>query len=422
MSRIYDLNRAIAHMEENLYRDITAQDISRAGFVSLIQLYRDFYAYTGHSVKEYVRKRRLSNALAMVRFSDEALAHIALCHGFSSQQAFCRSVRLATGLTPLEYRNGDCHYYFPPFRGSSKPYVSVAQECIPGLMVCKFYHAQLMVIEARAVEQLLSALPGYEGRVFGCNGQQSGNRFCYELWIEESPAQREALVRCGFVDFEDRLAQTGTYATLTVGNEEAAIGAAWDYLYGDWLQMSMFEQADGSYFEEYMLRRGRAVKLRLYLPIRRKESFLEMRVMMREERTFLASRHTGADAEERASRAVVDFLTGQHPDILRGAREFYVSKDRDGCTCGIGIPGDPAVALGEDLVRMTVNAGRYAVLSGPCCADAGAHEARLASWMADCGLSGDGTPVFALYETGSDAQRENITMRLCCRLKDGKNG
>lgn len=38
---------------------------------------------TGHSVKEYIRKRRLSNACAMRRYSRATLAEIALANGYS---------------------------------------------------------------------------------------------------------------------------------------------------------------------------------------------------------------------------------------------------------------------------------------------------------------------------------------------------
>ena len=48
----------------------------------------------------------------------------------------------------------------------------------------KFYHSKLLGIENRAVACLLSVLPGYDGKLFGRNGTQNGNRFCYELYIK----------------------------------------------------------------------------------------------------------------------------------------------------------------------------------------------------------------------------------------------
>ena len=67
--------------------------LSNVGYASHAKLYRSFYSLTGHSVKEYVRKRRLSNALALIKTSDMGLADIAFQCGYSSHQALCRAVR-----------------------------------------------------------------------------------------------------------------------------------------------------------------------------------------------------------------------------------------------------------------------------------------------------------------------------------------
>ncbi|MHB0877841.1 MAG: helix-turn-helix domain-containing protein [Anaerolineae bacterium] len=415
----------VCYVEHNLYEGLTAEAVSRAGFVSLVQLYRDFYAYTGHSVKEYVRRRRLSNALALVRFSDVPMAEIAISHGYSSQQAFCRSVKAATGQTPLGYKGGDFHYYFPPHQArEGQPHVSVALARVPATLACDFYHPQLRGIEDLAVGQLLRALTGFGGRLFGRNGDQQGTRFCYELWVDGSAVDVdvEALARCGFAGVKAHAAHAGTYATLTVRNREEEINGAWAYLYGDWLQRSMFEQADSPYFEEYLLSRGRAVRLRLYLPIRRREDINEIRVAACGGMVFLVAHRSGEGAEEAAARAVVDFLASQQPGLLESAREFYVSKQRDGCTCGIRVKERVDLPDSGGVEHLTLSAGRYAVMSTRCCGDARPHEQRLVAWVADCGLHCDGPSVFALYEARDGLESDSTTMRLFCRLKDGKNG
>lgn len=96
--------QSIAFIEEHLHEEIPLEQAAQAGFTSLMQLYRDFYTYTGHSVKEYIRKRRLSVALGMIRSSQRPLAEIAYACGYSSQQALCKYVKSATSLTPLAYQ------------------------------------------------------------------------------------------------------------------------------------------------------------------------------------------------------------------------------------------------------------------------------------------------------------------------------
>ncbi|MFD2875102.1 helix-turn-helix domain-containing protein [Paenibacillus rhizoplanae] len=96
--------QSIAFIEEHLHEEIPLEQAAQAGYTSLMQLYRDFYSYTGHSVKEYIRKRRLSVALGMIRSTQRPLTEIAYACGYSSQQALCKYVKSATRLTPLAYQ------------------------------------------------------------------------------------------------------------------------------------------------------------------------------------------------------------------------------------------------------------------------------------------------------------------------------
>ncbi|MDF2686155.1 MAG: hypothetical protein K0S55_1336, partial [Clostridia bacterium] len=60
-----NINQIINYIENNLMLDFETKLLPKLGYVSPRQLYREFYSLTGHSVKEYIRKRRLSNALAL---------------------------------------------------------------------------------------------------------------------------------------------------------------------------------------------------------------------------------------------------------------------------------------------------------------------------------------------------------------------
>lgn len=63
--RIMELAAYIeAHMMEE---DLNTCRLSAVGYSSRMQLHRDFYSLTGHTVKAYIEKRRLSNALAAIK-------------------------------------------------------------------------------------------------------------------------------------------------------------------------------------------------------------------------------------------------------------------------------------------------------------------------------------------------------------------
>ena len=421
MDKRINLKRILHYIEANLYCEINAEDLSRAGYLSLMQLYRDFYACTGHSVKEYIRKRRLSNALALVESSDMSLADIAYACGYSSQQAFCRSVRAAAGKSPLEYKSSGEYYYFPPFRGEMKFHVGVATQTVPETVACKYVHSQLRGIENRAVNGILSARPAYRGRLFGRNGRQTGSRFCYELFMEDEEGLVECLKNNGYQDIEKSPVRTAVFAALTVENTDESINRAWDYLYVDWLQSSMFEQDDGQYFEEYLLKNGRAARLRIYLPIRKKNAYCDIKVKNRQSMTFLVSRMTGANAEEAASRTAVTFLASHYPYILKNASEFLVQKTGDGYVCGVRVEDGLSVPTDAGVELMVFPSGTYAVLSGCRCGDAGILEKRLLCWVEDHGFHAFGTSVFTVYEAVGGYEAENINAAVYYRLENVKN-
>jgi len=101
------LEPLLAALEQNIADDLNVERLAETGRLSRSQLYRDFYSLTGHTMSEYIRRRRLSNALALIKTSQLSLTDIACQCGFSSQQALHRAVRQTVGMTPLAYRNNE---------------------------------------------------------------------------------------------------------------------------------------------------------------------------------------------------------------------------------------------------------------------------------------------------------------------------
>ncbi|NCA68029.1 MAG: AraC family transcriptional regulator, partial [Clostridia bacterium] len=97
------INDVLLYIEKYLMTEIDPNSISKHHFISLSQLYRDFYAFTGYSIKEYIRKRRISNICEKIKCSDIPLAVIADESGCQTQQAFHKQFKSIVGMTPLEY-------------------------------------------------------------------------------------------------------------------------------------------------------------------------------------------------------------------------------------------------------------------------------------------------------------------------------
>lgn len=97
MSYYINLQKSINYIESNLKNNIELEQISKVTGYSLPHFYRVFSAIVGCPVKEYVRKRRLSNAMFDIVTSKKSITEIAFEYGFESHEAFTRSFKLAYG-------------------------------------------------------------------------------------------------------------------------------------------------------------------------------------------------------------------------------------------------------------------------------------------------------------------------------------
>ena len=78
------IHAMLSYIEDHLSEDLKPESIAGGHFISVSQWYRDFYAFTGHSVKEYIRKRRISNACEKIKCSELPLTVIADESGYQT--------------------------------------------------------------------------------------------------------------------------------------------------------------------------------------------------------------------------------------------------------------------------------------------------------------------------------------------------
>ncbi|MBC8543059.1 helix-turn-helix domain-containing protein [Bianquea renquensis] len=404
------INAVLSYIERHLTEALTPENIARRHFVSVSQLYRDFYDCTGHSIKEYIRKRRISNACEKIKCSALSLTVIADESGYQTIQSFHKIFKRTVGMTPMEYRMNDSYFYFYPFatyeRGVA---VKVGMESIPAYTTTRFYSSCQVGIEDNAIKAL--GLGNISGRVFGRNGKQMGNRFCYEV-MTEIPGE----------------IRTSLYATCVVNYDDADISNGWNYLYNNWLSASMFEESGEGIFEEYFFQNGKPRKLKLYLPVKKRKVEQHITITAEPEKTFIIAKEKGYNAERKASEMVMAFLQ-QHPLLIRNAQRFYVCTYNGVYECGVECDSDfwlttplkQRMSCGIDLIHMP--AGRYAVLSGNCYGDTRVVREKMDSWLQNNGIPHENEPAFAIYEiTDGSYDAENICMKLYKRLKDDKNG
>lgn len=104
MSYYINLQKAIDYIEDNLEGKIELEQIAKVAGYSVPHFYRVFGAIVGCSVKEYVRRRKLSKAVFDVVTSKRSITEIAFEHGFESHEVFTRTFKLAYGAPPSSFR------------------------------------------------------------------------------------------------------------------------------------------------------------------------------------------------------------------------------------------------------------------------------------------------------------------------------
>ena len=98
--------RAMNFISENLDRDLSLEEVARAGSFSKFHFHRVFKAAVGETIAEFTRRLRLEQAANRLMASPQAdVTKVAMDCGFSSSQNFAKAFRQQFGMTPTEFRN-----------------------------------------------------------------------------------------------------------------------------------------------------------------------------------------------------------------------------------------------------------------------------------------------------------------------------
>jgi DNA gyrase inhibitor GyrI len=111
-------------------------------------------------------------------------------------------------------------------------------------------------------------------------------------------------------------------------------------------------------------------------------------------------------------------LKERHPQLLRGARKFYVCAYNNTYECGVECGGGFKLPEEGGLEFIRIPAGRYAALADGCLGDMHIGGAKIGLWLQNNGVAHENTPVFAVYESlNGKYDNSHIRMKLYKRLK-----
>ncbi|QGX39949.1 helix-turn-helix transcriptional regulator [Permianibacter aggregans] len=93
-----------AYVDSHIAEPIRVADLARLQHLSPAHFQQLFQQQNQESVYQYVRQRRIEQAIYLIEATEQPLAEIALACGFAHQSALTRAIKSHTGLTPARLR------------------------------------------------------------------------------------------------------------------------------------------------------------------------------------------------------------------------------------------------------------------------------------------------------------------------------
>jgi AraC-like DNA-binding protein/DNA gyrase inhibitor GyrI len=285
------IQQALDYIEENLTEPIELDALAAEAGMSLAVFYRLFYSLAGYTVKDYIRRRRLSYASMMLANTKMRIIDISLDCQFESQEAFTRAFRHRLGYTPNFCRSKNILYQFERIE-LMDTYFSIADKELikkyPDIRVLKrlepikvaFYTAYSRTPENDAFA-VLREWAGRNGllhgdvkyRLFGFDTPDSmpGDEiYGYEVWMTIDNE----------FEFSDEKVKSKSYeggAYAVTSAYITDIEAAWNR-FREWLKISQYGLGTHQYLEEHLPfgawegnQPQGEYKVDLYMPVTEKE-------------------------------------------------------------------------------------------------------------------------------------------------------
>ena len=248
--------RVLEYIHENPAGDLSLDRLAEVAAMSRFHWHRVFYAMTGETCAEAVRRVRLHRAACWLVQTDWPVAEIARKAGYAGTPGFSRAFSVAYGHSPASFRRrGDL---IPPLSRKPKgerPMFPVTVETRDPMRLAALSHTGPYIEIGSAFERV--------GALFTSRGLWPQARGMAGLYHDapgskpEADLQSEAGVIVGDeMEIADPMHEVqvpgGRYAVLHFKGPYAGLRAAYDYLYGDWLPTSEEEPADSPPVEVYL--------------------------------------------------------------------------------------------------------------------------------------------------------------------------
>ncbi len=104
MTYQHDVLRVIDYIEAHLFETTVYEALFKEVFLSKYHFHRIFYAQTGYTLADYIRRRRFTVIAERLVARREKIIDIALTCGYTAHETFTRAFKAYFGVTPSAYR------------------------------------------------------------------------------------------------------------------------------------------------------------------------------------------------------------------------------------------------------------------------------------------------------------------------------
>lgn len=237
------LIKAINTIENNLTENIELKTIAHEASYSLYHFHRVFKSIMKDSLKDYIRKRRITEAAKDLIFAQSSIIDIALKYQYETRESFSRSFKNTYGMNPSKVKTNKCLYGLRE-KLSKEEILSRIKELELGLNP-RIIHLPKMIyrgqkIKVKADGSNLKDIPlfwtewrkqnNFNHHVGICIFSQD-NTFEYMIGVEETNSENNSN--------DCVIAEESDYALFRVeGQMIEQVQKTWDSIYTTWLNQS----------------------------------------------------------------------------------------------------------------------------------------------------------------------------------------
>ncbi len=100
-------DRALSFINENIEKNLTISEISKATLIPKSSLYKMFHTHIGSTVSEYINSKRVKKASELLMNNELSISEISEKLGFSTQQYFSKTFKKIMGVSPAQFRKNN---------------------------------------------------------------------------------------------------------------------------------------------------------------------------------------------------------------------------------------------------------------------------------------------------------------------------